>query len=71
MAGVYVMSTSYYKVYLNVDNDDYPNNELSSEGMVNSFGIFMVSVSTEVPTVVTTATVRLYLLMYNTLIKCD
>ena len=43
MAGVYVISTSYYKTYLNVDNDDYPNNELSSEGMINSFGMFMVS----------------------------
>ncbi len=43
MAGIYFVSTMYHKNVLQLDNDDYPNNELSTEGMANSVGMFMVS----------------------------
>ena len=41
---IYFMSSMYHKNVLNVDNEDYPNNELTTEGMANSIGMFMVRV---------------------------
>ena len=43
LASIYFLSSIYYKNVLNLDNEDYPNNELTTEGMANSVGMFIVS----------------------------
>ena len=59
MCGIYFLSTMYAKNVLQLDNDDYPNNELSTEGMANSMGMFMVSAPTLTLATVA-ATLRFY-----------
>ena len=42
-AAMLILSNLYASKVLNVSEEDFQNNELTMEGMPNSFGIFLVS----------------------------
>ena len=43
IASVLILSNLYAYKVLNISDEDFQNNELSMEGMPNSFGLFIVS----------------------------
>ena len=43
LAGVFILSNLYAYKVLNVNDDDFQNNEMMMEGLPNSVGIFLVS----------------------------
>ena len=45
LLGMFLLSNIYTFKVLNVNDDDFPNNELSMEGVGNSIGIFLVSIT--------------------------
>jgi hypothetical protein len=45
VAAVMILSNMYAYKVLNVSDEDFQNNELTMEGLVNSFGIFLVSIT--------------------------
>ena len=47
IAAMFLLSHLYTSKMLNLNEDDFPNNELLMEGVGNSFGIFMVSLNSE------------------------
>ena len=45
IAAIFILSNLYAYKVLNVNDDDFHNNEMMMEGLPNSIGIFLVSIS--------------------------